>query len=171
MPLEFVGEPVLRWNNGSEFSLKATYVSNGTSPEGSTWAMNPIPRIDFDSHSSGQPAGFRGCNHMQGLPCRQFDPPCHEQTWGNGMPWHGTSGANATNDVDVQGDCSGDLTAAAIVDHVRLPAGLPVGDYVLGFRWDCEVGGCARWLHSLPPTLGIFARASLSLALFCCAPA
>ena len=36
-----------------------------------------------------------------------------------------------------RGDCSGDLTAAAIVDHVVVPK-LPAGDYVLGFRWDCE---------------------------------
>jgi hypothetical protein len=50
------------------------------------------------------------------------------------MPWHGTSGAHSTNDVDVQGDCSGDLTAATIVDRVVLPADVPPGDYVLGFR-------------------------------------
>jgi hypothetical protein len=43
----------------------------------------------------------------------------------------------ANTDVDVQGDCSGDLTAAAIVDHVVLPK-LPAGDTsVLGFRWVC----------------------------------
>jgi hypothetical protein len=42
--------------------------------------MNPIPRIDFDSHSSGQPAGYTGCSMVKGEPvgpsCRQFDPPC-----------------------------------------------------------------------------------------------
>ena len=25
-----------------------------------------------------------------------------------------------------------------IVDRVRVPASLPAGAYVLGFRWDCE---------------------------------
>jgi hypothetical protein len=29
-------------------------------------------------------------------------------------------------------------TNMAIVDHVRIPADLPAGDYVLGWRWDCE---------------------------------
>jgi len=137
-PLPFSGNPVLRWNNGSEFAMNGTFVSEGTSPAGSTWQMNPIPRIDYDSTSSGQPKGFKGCTHITGLACRQFDPPCHEQTWGNGMPWHGTNSAKSTNNNDVQGDCSGDLTAAAIVDHVVLPSSLPAGDYVLGFRWDCE---------------------------------
>ena len=72
-----------------------------------------------------------------GIACRQFDPPCAEQLY-DGQPWHGTPGPHNHNNVDVQGDCSGDLTAAAIVDHVILPKDLPAGDYVLGFRWDCE---------------------------------
>ena len=37
--------------------------------------MNPIPRIDFDSHSSGQPANYSGCKMKKGEPvgpnCRQ----------------------------------------------------------------------------------------------------
>ena len=45
--------------------------------------------------------------------------------------------------ISYQGDCSGDLTAAAIVDHVVIPAGLTPGDYILGFRWDCEGEGHA----------------------------
>ena len=47
--------------------------------------MNPIPRIDFDSHSSGQPKAFSGCSMVNGEPsgpaCRQFDPPC---SWDHG---------------------------------------------------------------------------------------
>ena len=134
-PLAFAGGPTLRWNNGTELSIKGTFVSEGTSPPGSVWQMNPIPRIDFDSTSSGQPADFKACNRTAvGLQCRQFEPPCKEQVWpSHGMPWHGTSGANRWG-VDVQGDCSGDLTAAALVDHVVVPKDLPAGDYILGFR-------------------------------------
>ena len=35
-----------------------------------------------------------------------------------------------------------------IVDQVRVPASLPAGPYVLGFRWDCEesVRGWWRWM-------------------------
>ena len=57
-PLAFSGDPILRYNNGTEYKMKGTFVSEGTSPQGSTWQMNPIPRIDFDSKSSGQPANF-----------------------------------------------------------------------------------------------------------------
>ena len=139
-PLEFAGEPLLRYNNGSEYQMKGTFVSNGTSPAGSTWQMNPIPRIDFDSHSSGQPKDFKGCNHQTGMACRQFEPPCPEGNW-QGQPWHANhfvkngSWAAAVTSVDVCGDCSGDLTSAAIVDKVKIP-NLPAGDYVVGFRWD-----------------------------------
>lgn len=40
--------------------------------------------------------------------------------------------------VDVEGACSGDWTAGVIVDRVVVPQDLPAGDYVLGWRWDCE---------------------------------
>lgn len=36
------------------------------------------------------------------------------------------------------GPCSGNLINAVIVDHVLIPHDLPPGDYVVGFRWDCE---------------------------------
>eukprot|EP00039_Didymoeca_costata_P016271 m.287891 g.287891 ORF g.287891 m.287891 type:complete len:373 (-) comp16368_c0_seq18:199-1317(-) len=137
-PLNFSGNPILRWNNGSQLEINGTFVSTGTQPPGSTWQMNPIPRIDFDSKSSGQPPGWSGCDMpARGLACRQFDPPCKEQLW-DGIPWHGTNDPHDHRNVDVQGDCSGDLTLASIVDHVVIPKDLPAGDYVLGFRWDCE---------------------------------
>merc|ERR1719393_942597 len=49
-PLEFVrtGQQ-LRWNNGTRLSIPGTWVDVGTNPPGSTWAKNPIPRIDFGS--------------------------------------------------------------------------------------------------------------------------
>lgn len=47
-------------------------------------------------------------------------------------------GGLAAENVDVQGDCSGDLSLASIVDNVVIPADFPTGDAVLGFRWDCE---------------------------------
>lgn len=75
----------LQWNNGTTLKIPGVFVDNGTTPKGSTWAMNPIPRIDFDSRSSGQPAGYTGCNMVKGEPvgpnCRQFDPPC---SWDHG---------------------------------------------------------------------------------------
>ena len=53
--LEFVRTSQrLVWNNGTAMPLQGTFVDQGTYPPGSTWAMNPIPRINYDSSSSGQ---------------------------------------------------------------------------------------------------------------------
>merc|ERR1719261_909502 len=96
--------------------------------------MNPIPRIDFNSGSSGQPEGFSGCEFVKGvvtgLACRQFDPPCRDDGW--------YSQPGRMHSVDVEGACSGDWTGGVIVDQVLIPADLVPGEYVLGWRWDCE---------------------------------
>ena len=34
------------WGDGVQIYFNGTYVSEGTLPKGSTWAMNPIPRND-----------------------------------------------------------------------------------------------------------------------------
>eukprot|EP01052_Picozoa_sp_SAG31_P016345 SAG31_NODE_1079_length_10031_cov_5.270741_2_plen_85_part_00 len=67
----------------------------------------------------------------EGPNCRQFDPPCPGDHGWYAQPPHKAS-------VDVEGECSGDWTGGQIVDRVKIPANLPAGDYVLGFRWDCE---------------------------------
>lgn len=135
-PLEFVRDKqMLQWKNGTRLAIGGTFVDEGTLPVGSTWAMNPIPRIDYDSHSSGQPASFTGCSYVHGEVsgpgCRQFDPPCD---WDEG--WYSQPGAPGS--VDVEGACSGDWTGGVIVDQVIIPKNLKPGDYVLGWRWDCE---------------------------------
>lgn len=136
MPLDFVRDKqVLQWNNGTRLPIKGIFVDKGTWPKGSTWARNPIPRIDFDSHSSGQPVSFSGCEMVDGLPkgaaCRQFDPPCDwDDGWYAQPPWN--------KSVDVEGACSGDWTGGQIIDQVKIPSNIKPGDYVLGWRWDCE---------------------------------
>ena len=136
-PLEFVrSKQALQWKNGTRYPIKGVFVDEGTLPEGSTWAMNPVPRIDFDSRSSGQPAGYSGCVHrsdgtVAGPRCRQFDPPCPQDVgWYSQPPRKGS--------VDIEGECSGDWTGGRIVDQVVIPASLAPGEYVLGWRWDCE---------------------------------
>ena len=41
-----------------------------------------------------------------------------------------------------EGICTGEwMSNITLYDQLRVPAHLPSGDYVLGFRWDCESSG------------------------------
>ena len=46
MPLDFVGQQGFVWGDGSDHWFNGTYVTEGTVPAGSKWAMNPLPRND-----------------------------------------------------------------------------------------------------------------------------
>jgi len=109
-PLKFVGQQTFKWANGETLSYDGTYVSEGTSPKDSTWAMNPIPRLDSKQTGKG------------------FEPRCKE------VPECQPTASNSNC------KCSGmwgpyDLE---IVDNLEVPSNLPAGEYVLGWRWDCE---------------------------------
>ena len=142
MPLEFVRDKQqLLWNNGSRLSIAGVWVDNGTNPIGSTWARNPIPRIDWGSGGPASGAYGGNCRSPKGkrtAACVNFKPPCEEGLWKNGdegmLPWH-TIDAAAEPD-DVEGYCSGDWTGGQIVDEVLIPKDLAPGDYVIGWRWD-----------------------------------
>ena len=115
-PLPFVGKQSLRWDakdgiGGTQIWFDGTYVSSGTLPKGSAWAKNPLPRNDFNDTRQG------------------FTPPCEESP--------------ECDVYDRTGNkcfCSGMWGPynLEIVDQVQIPSTLPKGDYVLGFRWDCE---------------------------------
>jgi hypothetical protein len=170
-PLPFYGygdhsappyQQAIRWTDGSEEWINATLVwvppphhaASGENPVGYAWAMNPIPRIHFDSNSSGQPAGWSGCKTPAiGARCRAFDPPCKGDTG-----WKPVNGTHV-NPVDVEGKCSGDATSVTIVDRLQIPAELPAGSYTLGWRWDCEEtaqvwSSCADVVIDTPPKQG-----------------
>ena len=78
--------------------------------DGAPWIRNPIPACHLKSSGNGE------C----GAP--QFPPPpgCDETCWGS-------------SDNHTLG-----LVLPVIVNEVVVPAELPAGRYVLGFRWDCE---------------------------------
>lgn len=133
-PLAFSAKPRLLWNTGAEITYDGVYVTEGTSPNGSAWAMNPIPRINAGP-GFGMPPSDKCGSGATTLSCRQFDPTaCHEDPE---RPWWELPGPD-TREGDVEGACSGDWTGGQIADTVHIPADLPAGDYVLGFRWDCE---------------------------------
>lgn len=112
-PLRFEGPQFLKWNNGTTEEINGTYVTEGTSPAGSMWAMNPLPQN----------------------PTADFPAPCKA---GSSHPVrapmaNGQYGSNP-------GPCAGNWpTTVIIMDRVRIPAHLPTGEYVLGWRWDCEL--------------------------------
>ncbi len=114
-PLDFVGESAFRWGGrgGEVHYFNATYVTEGTSPEGSMWAINPVPRA-WKSLTTGEWAG----NYAQ--TGEGFQPFC-------------------PNDDGIY-SCAGMWGPynMEIVDKVKIPDNLPAGDYVLGWRWDCE---------------------------------
>ena len=112
MPLPFEGMSSLRWGGkaGKQLFFNGTRVSTGTSPAGSTWSMNPLPRADATLYP----------DKMDAFPAVCYDP---------NAPADGTTG--------VQGLCSGwyGPDNLEVVDSVRVPAALTPGKYVVQWRW------------------------------------
>ena len=114
-PLTFVGQSAFRWGGieGRTTAFNATYVTEGTSPLNSMWAMNPVPRAwRMPDGSWGA-----GSNHLQ--TGDGFTPFCKDE------PGYTCTGMWGPYNME-------------IVDQVAIPADLPAGSYVLGWRWDCE---------------------------------
>merc|ERR1711988_1161899 len=110
MPLDFVGQQEFLWADGTSFLFNGTYVTEGTIPKGSKWAMNPVPRND--TVQTG----------------KSFPPRCKE------IPNCGST------EVNSKCKCSGmwgpyDMQ---IVDTLQIPKDIKPGPYTLGWRWDCE---------------------------------
>uniref|UniRef100_A0A7S2FV91 Chitin-binding type-4 domain-containing protein n=1 Tax=Haptolina brevifila TaxID=156173 RepID=A0A7S2FV91_9EUKA len=113
IPLTFVGKQRLRWRGGRahgglEIAFDGTYTTSGTTPAGSMWAKNPIPRNDMGQTGVG------------------FAPPC------------AAFGMDASMCSGMEDGRGGSEPTLEIVDMVHVPADLPPGEYVLGWRWDCE---------------------------------
>lgn len=111
--LDFVPPQVLKWNDGHTEEINGTYVTEGTHPKGSMWAMNPLPENPTDL----------------------FPPPCKAGTHPRvRAPMAvGKYGYNP-------GPCAGNWpTTVIIMDTVRIPADIAPGEYVLSWRWDCEL--------------------------------
>ena len=118
----------LQFNDGSRQPIAGTFVAAGVSPEGSVWAMNPIPPrcLGNNTYNPCQPihvctpcpAHLPECTTCGNYPAPAFDPPCN------------------------QPGCSGHAFDApapvAVYDRVVVPADLTPGKYVLGWRYDAE---------------------------------
>lgn len=128
-PLKFIGpKQTLLWMNGDELEIDATRVSEGVLPKGSTWTKNPIPACN------GPSGGFQNLDDVCDLLGPTFPPPkgCNETCWGYQPCYPGEFPDQ---------DCPGPIKTIeipGIVDQVEIPADLTPGEYVIGFRWDCE---------------------------------
>lgn len=107
------------------------FVDEGIWPKGSTWARNPLPRRQDNTAGLHDAAGCPGPKAGSGPGCLSFTPPC---PWDHGLLNCTGAGCHGTG----MGSCSADWVVGLISDMVLIPKDLKPGEYVLGWRWDCE---------------------------------
>ena len=112
---------MLRWGGGTakggkQLSFNGTYATGDkVVPKGSMWAKIPTPLIQ----EGDGPLGYIGY---------PIAPGCAE-LWGN------QSAAMCSG----MGDGTSSVDNLEIVDRVLIPKETPPGEYVLNWRYDCEV--------------------------------
>lgn len=128
--LSFAGER--QWiqfgnDTANRTAIPAVRVTHGTNPTGSMWTRNPIPACSLNT---GGEMASPGCDEPQFKPplpglfgfgiarCRSFLPGkgCSQE---EKDMWHARFNFN-------------------IIDEIEVPQSLPLGDYLLSFRWDTE---------------------------------
>ena len=134
--------------NGTALPIPGTFVDVGTLPAGSTWAMLPIPEAGLGPRCLPGPndtdATPYHCEHWEGrdTPSRGHVPgpcePCPE-TAGSDCSRCDNGGVDAKSPAfpppfeGVQG-----APIEGVLDVLQVPSTLPPGEYVLGWRYDCE---------------------------------
>ena len=126
----------------------AQYIDEGVIPVGATWARNPVPLVSGGApgcspppRPGGHPAGavvpgnatITGDGRRAGQPCRAFEPPCGAAV---DAGWATTPGSSDPSDV--MGACSNNWVDGVVVDTIVVDGSWAPGEYVLGWRWDCE---------------------------------
>lgn len=141
-PLDFVkNTQAVVFPNGTLHPIaNPVYVTEGVLPVNSTWSMIPIPGTWLG------PRCIPGPNDTDTTPnkclpgeTKLMDGPC--------VPCPQTPGSDCSrcddNDkLSFPEPCEGcngvDWNGYSVKDEVQVPMNLPAGDYVLGFRYDCE---------------------------------
>jgi len=141
-PLEFVTDQQgIVLPNGTVLPIQGTFLTKGTSPAGSMWARIPLPTTALGPRCLPGPNDTATTPHA----CQPWE---HKLVGGPCEPCPGTAGSDCSRcDNNWDGTpsfeppcdgCKGSTHARAIRDVVKVPADLPPGKYVLGWRWDCE---------------------------------
>lgn len=111
-PLPWASQTQLLKFADREEKIQGTFVTEGTTPTGSTWAMNPVPMCGQETTHTTDPSGnVHTC--PAGIPANFTNFP---------YPAAGTS----------------NITSFTIGDLLRIPAHIAAGEYVLQWRWDSE---------------------------------
>ena len=132
MPLDFVGNSILRWGGDRRTQLefnsseRGWETDRGTVPEGSMWRKNPIP-----------PGLWQREGPTFNLVCEESQACIDSYTMHEG----GTAKYDLCK-------CSGLGEQLSTSLEAVVPAGTAPGRYVLQWRWDCE-GESARLLFSV----------------------
>ena len=128
LPLDFVGNSVLRWDGNVSTQLefnsaaKGWETSVGTVPRGSTWRKNPIPSGLWEREGAS------------------FEPVCEESKECIDVFTTSNQGGDKQGLCRCSGYSNGGplLPNVEIVDLIKIPEKLAPGKYVLQWRWDCE---------------------------------
>lgn len=140
--LDFVTtEQAIVNTDGSLVRINGTFVTEGTNPPGSMWAMIPLPTDALG------PRCIPGPNDTDTTPNRCLPGETGLKS-GPCVPCPGTPGSDCSRcDNNWDGTpsftppckgCQGSTHTHAIRDVVKIPSDLKPGKYVLGWRWDCE---------------------------------
>ena len=126
MPLDFVGDAILRWGGDRATELpydakaKGWETNVGTVPAGSAWRKNPIPSGLWSREGPQFPTV-----------CQESDECLAGYSNGKGSPQGSCKCSGYSNGGPL-------LPNLEIVDNVQIPKDLAPGRYVLQWRWDCE---------------------------------
>jgi len=111
-------------------AIPAHRVSVGTNPKGSQWTKHPVP-------ACGDTSGGVGLGgHCKEPP--MFEPPL-PGLFGYGSAMCALLSPQGGRTCSKEREQSiRDKFRFNIIDTVEVPANLPIGDYMVSFRWDCE---------------------------------
>jgi len=149
-PLEFVKEKqAILFADGKRVPINGTFISEGTTPAGSTWSRLPIPATALGPRCLPGPNDTNstpnGCQVWEGRTNHNghVDGPC--------VPCPETPGSDCSRCSNPGWPGSGPRPAfeplvpgvmeapvEGVLDVVQVPSHLPAGEYVLGWRYDCE---------------------------------
>lgn len=135
-PLQFVGNASwIQFSNSTanRTAIPAVRTSIGTNPPGSQWTRNPIPACD-DEGSDSPPVGWCGGPQFE-APLQDTIPRNSKYMTKGGLYGFGPGTWPQTSE---EVDFWTERFNFNIVDIVSIPADLPAGDYMLGWRWDSE---------------------------------